>query len=395
MSRSSLLVATGFLAILGLIVGLVVLYNSLSVPSSEPERERSGVFSNLFPFGNRSTTSVSQGEDEVPPAGPIPRLRKVSDAQVSGARFAVGLSGEPSIRYVERETGHIYEAPLTAFTAIRLTNTTVPRSLEALWLSASSTVLRFVNENDAIENFSGFFSGTTTDQTLRGVFLKNYSRIAPAQGGVLGLSTSPTGSVLEFVSTETQTARIIFASSINSWVPHAAGNRFFVQSAPSGLAQGSLYEVEEGELRSLIKNVPGLSVRIRSDGERILASSGTTQNTVLFVTDANGARIDAPVRRTLAEKCVWVGETEEAICAIPKELPRGIYPDDWLLGRIQTNDELWRIDTVSGTQTALIDPEETVSVAFDILQMHVSPDGGHVLFINKTDQTLWVLRLQE
>lgn len=394
MNRTLLAIGVLVLAVLG--AGLLLLYTPAGTSTSAEDAER-GVFSSLFPFGNSTTDRTSRTENTAPDADTVtvPRLRKISEAQVSGASFATGVTGGLVVRYVERETGHIYETPVDALTTLRLTNTTVPRAIEAVWLTASSSVLRFIGENDAIENFYGFFTGTSTDQSLRGSFLKNYVRIAPTPQGVLGVREEPTGSTLEIVSPDTQAVRTVLTSPIRSWIPLTARNRVFVYSAPSGLAEGSLYEVKDGRLTSLVRNVPGLTAVVREDGERILVSSGAVQSAVLFVTDGDGVPTDGPTRRTLAGKCAWMGNTADALCAVPKELPRGVYPDDWLLGRIQTDDALWRINTIEGTQEALFDFADEGVAPFDVISLRVSPAGDYTLFINKTDQTLWSLRLAE
>lgn len=394
MSRR-LLTTVALLVLVVLAVATTLLYLSRS-DETVLDSEREGIFGTLFPF--RDSVTPTQTEDRVTDdsAAVVPRVRKVTDAPVSGARFVTGVSGTLAVRYVARETGHIYEVPVDSYSAVRLTNTTVPRSYEARWASASTTILRFINENDVPENFMGSFNATSTDQPLSGIFLKNYSRIALTEsGGVLGLSTEATGSVLELFTPESGAMRTLFTSPLTSWIPLTAGTRVFVLSAPSGLAQGSLYEVEGGRLRSLIQNSAGLQVLVRNDGRRILASTGTVQNTTLFVTDGNGVRSNSPARRTLVDKCTWVRITNIVLCAIPTELPRGTYPDDWLLGRVHTNDELWLIDTVVGTQTLIFDPEEGGFPAFDMYRLSVSEDSTYALFIHKTDQTLWAIRLKE
>ena len=65
----------------------------------------------------------------------------------------------------------------------------------------------------------------------------------------------------------------------------------------------------------------------------------------------------------------------------------------WYQGTVSTDDLLWRIENGSGSVALAANPPVTARVSLDATQFTVSPDEQYALFINKTDDTLWLLTL--
>lgn len=393
MKPSSIFLAFGFLLVVLLIALGVWFVQLISTGASGTPTER-GFFGTLFPFGSGGTTATGGAENRPGEvfSGPVPQLRKVSEAPVAGAGFATGMSGVPSIRYLERETGHIYETPLDALTSVRVTNTTIPGVHDAHWINASTTLLRLLGEGELIDNFVGFFTGTSTDQELKGAFLKQYRRVALQSGElIVGALEGPGGVVVESVQLDGNRARSHYSSPISSWIPLASGGKYFVLSAPSGLATGSLFDVSGSHPVRVTGGIRGLLALGDQSGKRFLLSSGGQNGMRLLVHDALGTR-ELPLT-TLADKCAWVPDTDFVLCGVPRTLPGGLYPDDWLLGRVAFDDELWLINIETGTAAVILDPNEVSGAPMDVYKISVTTDGLHALFVNKSDQLLWVVQL--
>ena len=396
---SGIYIAVGFVLLLILITGVVWLAELFISPSNTAgSSSGKGFFGSLFPFGTESNTpnTGGVGNNNTSDAGPVPALRKVSDAPVAGARFVTGLDGALSIRYIERNTGHMYETPVDALTALRLTNTTAPGVRDALWITASSTLMRFLTETGSIENFVGSFTATSTDQQMQGVFLKNYDRVALGAGGtILGLTQTTSGSVLETVLSDGTKPKQLLVSPLSSWVPLAAGNKYFVASAPTAGIPGALYDISDGSMKKIAGNINGLQVVLNPNANEALLSAGSQNTLSLYTLDvASGNAVQLP-RGTLAAKCTWVpNQIHKALCGFPQSLPQGAYPDDWLLGRVHTSDELWFIDTETTTFTSAMQLEQVAGVPLDIMDVQMSTDGRYALFINRTDHTLWSATIQ-
>lgn len=388
------LIFVGLLVLLG--VG-IWLYQSLTGPSDTATTRDSGLFGSLFPFGRGGGTSDGTGVGDDPDlgGGTVPMLRKISNEMVAGAGL-VSTTGGLVIRYVERQTGHIYQTPVDSLAVTRLTNTTVPAVYNALWTSSTTAIMQFAGDDGSIENFVGTVASTSVDQELRGSFLKPYDRVSiDTLGNVLGLTKNSNGSTLELVPPGGAKPTLLLSSTIASWVPIAAGGKYFVQSAPTGLARGALYQIVEGQPARVVGDILGLSANIRPDGKWALISGINQAGISLSVYDLQNKANSVLQLGTLAEKCGWVPTTVQAVCAIPKTLPQATWPDDWLLGRVHTSDELWLIDTNSGTVTALLDLEAEANVPIDATEIQVSESGDYAIFTNKIDQTLWSVTIQK
>jgi polysaccharide deacetylase 2 family uncharacterized protein YibQ len=81
------------------------------------------------------------------------------------------------------------------------------------------------------------------------------------------------------------------------------------------------------------------------------------------------------------------------LCAVPKFLPQALYPDDWLLGRVHTSDELWFIDTDSETASVAVDLEAEAGIPLDVHKVVVDSTGTYAAFIDRVSTTLWVATL--
>lgn len=380
-----------FVALL-VIAGLVWLGSSL-FGTSEPRGEgaREGVFGSLFPFGRGGAPNDVSGEPERPVDGPVPRVRRVTDAPVAGALFAETPKGTV-VRYVERDTGHWYETPVDAYTNLRLTNTTIPGIQDALPLSSTTILLRTLGTGDAVETFLGSYTSTTTDASLEGVLLNSYTRVDGDPTGVVGVRTLGGGSVVEFVPLQTGVSRVVFSSFITSWVPETRNGKIFLASAPAGGVPGAWYELSGGTLTRLVGGLPGLEVTSNSDASRTLVSRGAQSAASLYVYDHVTRVLTTLPLSTLVGKCVW-DTTSHAVCAVPRTLPSARYPTDWHLGRVATADDLWRIDTSSGITTLVASLEEETGTALDAHRLAVSDDGAYVTLVNKLDGGLWLARV--
>jgi hypothetical protein len=393
----NLWVAVLFIGVLILIGGGVWAYDYFLVPltsTGNPSASGTNIFGSLFPFGNGSVKTPTGGiATDNGSQSPVPELRRVTDQQVAGATFATGQDGTEVIRYVERQTGHIFETPVNSFTTTRLTNTTIPAVHDALWISASSTIMRFTDTDGVISNFVGSFDAYTADQSLQGTFLKKYSRIGVIAGGaaLVGVLESVGGSTIETVQPDGLNPKTILTSSIRSWIPLGAGNSVLVATAPASGVSGSLFDTAGGTLTKLISDISGLEALPSPSGSKVLISSGAATTVVLSIYDRSTGDIQVLPRGTLVDKCAWTRSPERILCAFPKDSLQQNYPDDWLLGRAHTNDDLWFINPITGSMTEAANLTNTNSI--DVSRIVVDPTGDYAVFIDRSDASLWSAQL--
>lgn len=384
----NLYLPVGFLLLLLAIFLGIWLYTLIEAPGEAPTRtgESGGFFSALFPFGD-TVSSIIRFDEEggVPVLRTAGKISLVTEAPVAGATFVTQKDGV-HVRYVERETGHIYDRSVSSPTVVRLSNTTIPAIQEARWLTASSTVLRYISDGDIIENYFVTISSTTPDQTVEGIFLKPYVRLSERTS--VGVVVSTEGSVLERIGSD-GVGKPILASPLTAWIPHESEKKVFVASGPSGTAVGALYEVDSQNLLEVLGGFPGFEALVSREGN-ILFSSGSINQVGLFSLQGNGARAALPLQ-TLVGKCAWVN-TEVVLCGVPQALPAGLYPDDWLLGAVHTSDDLWLIGLDGNTELVSELATDTGSPT-DVYRVVVSADGQWASFIDKNTNRLWLVSL--
>ena len=392
----TVLYAVIFIAFIAAVAVIVWLLQPPATSTGQVENER-GFFSTLFPFGRSGSAQTTPlGNDgETFDSGIVPELRKLSEESVAGATYFRGSGGLISVRYIERDTGHIYETPVSQSTQIRLTNSTIPAVHDSTWVAASTTLMRFLSDENGIQNFVGVIASSTADQDLTGGFLRNYSRITVGAKNVLfGILETPTGSVAESLLPDGTGIKTVFTSTLQSWIPHASFGKFYLASAPSGRSFGSVYEVRNGNLERVIEPRTGLQALFQKEGQLVAITGGAQNALSLAMYDLqNGGMLEIPVG-TIIQKCAWAaGRTAMLVCAVPRTVPQGVYPDDWLLGRIHTDDDVYEINTDTGAIIRVFNLSESGSGPFDVTQAMLSDDGEYFLFVNRNDQTLWSARL--
>jgi hypothetical protein len=381
-----------FLALILLLVGGVWLFRTLMPADSGAPTSPLGVFGSLFPFGQGAVRIDDSPGGTGGVDGPLSQVRRVTDAPVAGAQFVRRSDGIEVLRYVERDTGHWYEMPTDSGTVTRLTNTTIPGVRSALAVSSTTMVLRILDDFGVVESFAGVYTSTSTDTGLEGSMLPTYARLDTFEGRIVGVRENDFGSTVESVTQDGVETKTLFTSALKTWVPHVRGERVFLTSAPGATTVGSWYEVVNGTLTRKIDSLFGLEVLPNDDGSRALVSTGGVNNSLLSVFYEDTGELSSLPLRTLVGKCVWQTRTI-VVCAVPTDLPQGQYPNDWLLGRIQTEDDLWRIDTELGTTEALVELGNFVETPIDAYELVLSESATSVSFIDKRDRGLWIAQI--
>lgn len=393
MKFSQLSTALAFIALLGLIAGAIWIASLVFQTSSQEGGEISRGFSALFPFGQDTPPSAPGGPQGEPGGEQFAKVRKVTDAPIASATWVVE-NGVTQLRYIERETGHVYDAAVDAPTLTRRTNTTVPAVMDALWLSSTTTLMRVYEDPDTIRTILGTLGTTTaTDAVLATGEFGEFASLATSNGKIVAVRTTAQGVDVELFSGARAAPRMLIRSPLVSWVPQIGGSFVYLASAPSGSAPGSAYVVTPNGLSRVLGPLAGLEIAPNDSGTRLLASIGGVNRIALGVVTSVDTFIELPLS-TIAQKCAWVPRSQTlVICAVPKTLPEGLYPDAWALGAIETSDALWVIDVETGTTTELLDPEAEGIESVDAYRLVVDPALSALAFINRTDSSLWMLRL--
>ena len=81
------------------------------------------------------------------------------------------------------------------------------------------------------------------------------------------------------------------------------------------------------------------------------------------------------------------------LCAVPSSLPSGEYPDDWYQGLVGFSDDIWKIDTATGSVSELFSLKNYTTESIDAVRLFTDPTEAFLFFINKRDGALWALKL--
>ena len=363
-------------------------------------------------FGDRSSPFSAIGGTAPPSpqtAQPIPRppqLWHIGEQPVAGQLF-VGTSTSLRLRYVERASGHVFEADPETGKIIRLTNTLLPKIYEALLTENGHVFERSLDAGGNITTFAGNISSTvgtssatSSAQALNGSYLeKNIASLSVDRrsGALFYVVRTPEGTAGVTADWNGTKQKTIFSSVLMSWLPSilADGRIILVQAAADGVP-GYAYELKrDGALIPLLGPVSGLTVRVRPAGgsasSAILWGQSARGIMNLFVQVGQGSAVQLPIR-TIADKCAWSpGKDLIVYCGVPQGTPGQNFLDNWYRGATHSSDALWRIDASAGTAEMAYAPPSNVSL--DIEQIEVDGAGNYITFTNAADKSLWLLRL--
>lgn len=387
-------------------------------------------FGNLFGSGQEEDTlrtgivgTGSDGSEGDGSGGAVtrtPLFRQLANIPVAGG-VAIIKDGRPSVRYVARETGHVFEVNPADGATTELTNTTIPRVYEALWVNGgNSVVLRYLAQNpltlkDSIKTYLAHLelpiatsSSASMLGSLKGEFLPD---------NITALSISPNGKLLFYllpvsdgvsgttVTIATRAAKEVLRHSFSEWLPQILNDgNIVLTTKPSADVHGFayLYTPTNKKLTRLVREKNALTTNTEARGVRMLYSQNIAGNTVLGLYDNAGFGSEEGVVNheanvplaTLPEKCAWSNEGMRLYCGAFTSTPRAQIPDEWYQGVLSFNDTFWRVTSDTSEITFIADPTtqpETNGQAFDVFMPFIAVDEEYFYFVNKKDSTLWAM----
>lgn len=345
----------------------------------------------------------------------VPRLYELHKVPVGGVSFAesiaVGNIGTPSVRYIERGLGHIYETLLSSLVETPISSETHSRISEALWgNNGKSVVIRYIDDKqiDMIQtliiNLGASANSPQSTSTPQNNFLKtteislpNYIPfMATSEDGVdkfFYLEDGPTVSAGTITSSKKVTSRI-FTSDFTEWLPQFPNqNLVTLTTKPSSSVPGYLFflNTKTKAVTEVLGAINGLTTKTSYNGKLVLFSEIINNVPQLSVYDIAKKEIRTLSMQTFPEKCAWSKkDLAVAYCAIPQSIPTAIYPDQWYQGLLSFSDDLWKINTNTGSIEKI-----TSLPNLDIINPILSPSDNYFVFINKTTGTPWVYRITD
>ena len=421
------LILVGFFALL---FGFLIWYFSglLFGQTTVDEQGRVIRTPGLFPFGDGSVApfvptdtlpAPNNGNGEV--VGQlnddgvfIPRLRLISQSPtVAATTFPVTFPGRASknydaIRYVDKNTGHVFDARSNSLEVDRISNTTIPGIRNGFFTSSTTLVLQYDDTFDNRKTFSASLArvlGADSDnqRQLQGIFLEDNMREVTYDDRTGQLFyfrefEQDPGTTIGLVSdTNGDGKKQIFSSPLSEWKPNWEGPRgtISLDSTASYETFGPSFSLNTATA-ALSPFVPArlaLQTLTNDAGTKSLVSLRDQGRMRLFLYDIETTEYQDLNLETTIDKCTWGAEDLFIYCGVPVDGMRGFVPDGWYQGAMRLEDEMWLIEAASGLTRPLFNPVEYYDVTIDMIDVEISPDNKYLIFKNKNDYSLWTYEL--
>lgn len=298
----------------------------------------------------------------------------------------------PSLKYVERATGHIYQIYIDTKITGKVSNSTIPSVYETIFNGAADSVIyRYLSSEDkSITSFlatlggkSSFLSSNILEVSVSPDKTRFFSLIKNTNG-VIGVTKSFNNS----------NSVQVFTSSFSEWLPQWVSDKtIFLTTKPSYLVEGNVYSLNttNGTLTKVFGGVKGLTTLANKEGTSLLYGASLDKGpklNVLNIKDRMSIDLDA---YGLPEKCVWSSDNINIYCAVPNTVVGNQYPDSWYQGLVSFDDFFVKINTLTKESYTIANSKNEIPV--DGTNLFLSKDEDKLFFINKKDSTLWSLDL--
>ncbi len=337
-----------------------------------------------------------------------PKLRQISTTPIAGMT-ASSTASTSIVRFMDRGTGHIFEARNTSSEIKTLSNTTLPKIYEMFGnKNGNNFIVQYLkNDTDTITNFYTELrsTGTTTFQTpseLKGTYLSpDVQQVVVSPNGDRVFTWNiENGRGVGYISSfnEKTKVKIIDTPLTQVIIDWPETNTVTLTTKASAVASGYIYsiDIKSGAMKTVLGGYKGLTGKISRDNSKLLYSARTSNNFITsLINTKNGSALDI-IFKTLSDKCVWSTlRKDELYCAVPTEIPDAIYPDDWYKGSVSFVDQIWHMNVTTGQVHLLANPLKLSDALVDATKLSLDPKENTLYFINKRDLTLWALDLNQ
>ena len=298
----------------------------------------------------------------------------------------------PSLRYVERVTGHIYQMYIDTRASNKISNSTIPTIYEAIFdNTASSIIYRYLSEDS--RTISTFFAKLGGE---KGEFLPSNIvdvSLSPDKNSFFYLtktSSGVSGTTRSFSETKRNQ---VFTSPYSEWLSQwVSPQKIYLTTKASGSVQGNIFSLNttNGTMTKIFGGVLGLTTLANKDGSLVLYNASNAGTPSLGIFNVGTHSTLGIAASGLPEKCVWSTDNTTIYCGIPNSI-EGLQPDNWYKGLTSFNDKFIKINASTGEISDIIDTNNFTPI--DATHLFLDKNESVLYFINKKDSTLWGLDL--
>ena len=342
-------------------------------------------------------------EEDVNDEKDIPRIKKTSDHPVvdGGFFFLNNEENKNHVLHISRGKGEVYKTDLEKNeTSLVYENkdSFLSGVFKTDWLNENYVVINqlvdsynmkvslihFFEENEVLNAIKTDLP-QKTNLSVSSPNKRSFFYLVEKGGGVEGF-------IRTIDSSGNTSERYVFSSPIKEWLGSwSSENTINLTTKPSGYVSGHMYSVNsiDGAVSHTLRNIPGLITKTNKTGSLTIYNESSEDSFTLMLYDhRNNIKRKIDVVNTLVDKCVWENESV-IVCAVPENIPPGIYPDSWYQGKISFEDlYLKKIDLENKKVEIIIDlKEEEINV--DVVNLETDALGKNILFIDKKTGHLW------
>lgn len=323
-----------------------------------------------------------------------PKITEIKDIKTGKViKNEINYEYIPTLRYVQKSNGHIYDTEITNKNSKKISNTTIPGVQEAFFNKDANTVIyRYLSfDNKNIESFIatlGKTHGEFLPENIQNVVLNK------DKNKFFILLKNKIGSVGYSRSFEPSIKSEIFSSSFSEWIPQwVSDENIYLTTKASYSFKGGLFNfnTKNKTITKIIDNIPGLTTLINIDGSRVVYSEYSNSGLKLNIFNIKEKSINDLDTKGLPEKCVWGKNNSTLFCAIPNNMNYDNLPDLWYQGLVSFSDKFVKINTTNGEVEDIINSSSVTPV--DAINLVLDDTESKLFFINKKDSTLWGLNL--
>ena len=344
-------------------------------------------------------------DPNVIPFAPVKILKDKKGKIITPKPVAPPTEFIPTLRYVEKATGNIYQTLVEKIEERKFSDTVIPKVYQAYFGSKGEAVLmRYLKaDSNVIETFARILpkellgGDSVSNNEIKGSFLpENITDLSmsPDKNNVFYLFKVGNGSAGVVASALGDKKNQIFDSPFTEWLTGWPNDKVItLTTKPTSGEPGYMYVInpDKKDLVKVLSQINGLTTLMSPDGKTILyGDDGLSLNVYNLKTgESNLLGV-----KTMPEKCVWGNANYLLFCAVPKIIPQSEYPDAWYRGEVSFADEIWRIDVVSGNATKIFDPALINVEEIDATDITLDENGNYLFLVNKKDSFLWELNLR-
>jgi hypothetical protein len=341
-------------------------------------------------------TGTSTGTVSEPSVAKIPKIRKLYATPVATGIVGSSTASSTSVFFVDRGTGHVYNAEIATEKPTKLSNTTILRVYESLFdANGKNVLMRYIKEGAEIVTTVY----APVREEIKAKFVSNNTSsiaISPKGDLIFTLEQTNTGSI-GYISKLDGTAKAeIFNSPLREWIATwPEEGTVTLTTKANRLSPGYLFflNTKTGGLTKILGPLNGLTTNTSRDAKKVLYSisvAGRVENRVLTVADGSNQNT---LFQTLPEKCVWGNIKKTSLyCAVSTE-PLKNLPDDWYKGLTKGVDQIWHLDTVTNDVYKVSNLFSETGVSIDAINLTLDPKEQGLFFINYNDLSLWSIDL--